>query len=80
MIRFCKSCGTLYNDRAGGCPKCTARKILDENADGGSVDRNMSGEELKKARRKSWIGILIGVPLFIGGIYLLFFIIKLLGI
>jgi hypothetical protein len=78
MIRFCKSCGTLYDDKAGGCPKCEAVRLPEEE-EGDALNREMSGEELKKARRNSWIGILVGVPLFIGGIYLIFFIIKLLG-
>lgn len=79
MIRFCKSCGTLYDDKAGGCPKCEAGRLPEEEEGGDVLSREMSGEELKKARRNSWIGILVGVPLFIGGIYLIFFIIKLLG-
>jgi hypothetical protein len=78
MILFYKSCGTLYDDKAGGCPKCEAGRFLEEE-EGDALNREMSGEELKKARRNSWIGILVGVPLFIGGIYLIFFIIKLLG-
>lgn len=79
MIRLCEKCATLFDDKAGGCPKCTAERILNEDCGAHAVDGTMCGEALKKARRNSWIGILIGVPLFIGGIYLIFFMIKLLG-
>lgn len=79
MIRFCKACGTLYNDKAGACPRCASRKLLEEDPGGGAVNRGMSEEELARARRSSWIGILVGVPLFIGAIYLIYFLIKLLG-
>ena len=38
----------------------------------------MTPEEAEKARKKSWIQILIGMPLFIGFIYLIFLLIRLM--
>lgn len=42
------------------------------------IDTDMTPEEAEKARKKSWIQILIGMPLFIGFIYLIFLLIRLM--
>lgn len=79
MIRFCKKCGTLYNDANGPCPKCEEARILAEDPGGHAVNANMTPEQTARARRSAWISIAIGVPLLIGIIYILVYIMKLLA-
>lgn len=79
MLRFCKNCGTLYNDRDGACPKCTEKDIFAEDGGGHAVNAEMSEEEQKRARRRSWIELIVGIPLFIGIIYLVIYLFKLAG-
>ena len=79
MIRFCKKCGTLYSEKTGPCPKCTERDILAEDPEGHATDAAMGAEEAGRARRRAWIELLIGIPLFIGAIYLIIYLFRLLG-
>ncbi len=76
-MKICKKCGTLYGKGTGVCPKCAANEAMVEHE--GDAPLEMSEEELKKARIKSWIWILVGVPAFIGFIYGIFYLMKLLG-
>ena len=41
-----------------------------------AYDADMSEEELEKQRRSDWIFLLIGVPLFIGLIYLIVLLLR----
>ena len=79
MIRFCRQCGTLYNDSGGECPKCAANKLLCEDPTGHATNAEMTPEQASRARRSAWISIAIGVPLFIGIIYIIVYIMKLLS-
>ncbi|MDO4567333.1 MAG: hypothetical protein Q4B99_00075 [Clostridia bacterium] len=40
------------------------------------ADDALSPEELRRERRNSWIGLLIGIPAFMGVIYLLYWLMK----
>ena len=75
-LKFCKTCGTLYDEAKVECPKCAAKALepdCDELAYAGSMDR----AEADRLRRKSWIQLIIGVPAFIGVLYLAGYLIKL---
>ena len=78
-MKVCKKCGTLYNEKVGPCPKCyTEDLLISGEAAKHEIDTDMTPEEAKKARKKSWIQILIGMPLFIGFIYIIFLLIRLM--
>ncbi|MBQ9832237.1 MAG: hypothetical protein IJO48_00745 [Clostridia bacterium] len=68
---FCKKCGTLYNPKEGPCPKCSTADIKYE-------PKEMSEEEAAHLRKKSWIQLLIGIPAFIGFIYLTIYLMDLI--
>lgn len=76
MFRFCRTCGTFYNDKEGPCPKCEAKRILEEDPTAHGYNNAMSDTEQSKLRRKSWLQLIIGVPLFIGAIYLMTLLFK----
>lgn len=69
-MKRCEKCRTLYSEEAAACPKCGVREYEEapagEKPDKGSVARD-------------WIWLAVGIPLFIGLIYLLVYVIKLLG-
>ena len=70
-MKFCKACGTLYNDNRMECPRCATKDL---EAD--EIDHQMSPQQLERERKHSWIQLLIGIPAFILVIY---FIIQLLN-
>ena len=69
---ICKACGTLYNAKDGPCPKCSTGADMEE------LPKQMSDEEAKRLRKRAWIELVIGVPAFIGFIYLLVYLFKLI--
>ena len=75
-LHFCKNCGTVFDDKNGDCPKCATREVIDAVAKNEYAPpaSDMSEAEIQSARKKSWLQILIGVPCFIGFIYLLCYI------
>lgn len=75
-MRFCKKCGTPYTKSLGVCPKCNAQQWLERSPEEAKTD--LSEQELQAKRKRSWIGILIGVPALIGFLYGIYYIIKLL--
>ncbi|MDD3920219.1 MAG: hypothetical protein PHO41_03485 [Eubacteriales bacterium] len=77
---FCKTCGTFYPNSMEVCPKCNAKVVQEqiEQAEA-QAPSTMTEEEIKAARKKSWIQILIGVPAFIGLIYLLIWLMKIIS-
>ncbi len=64
-MAFCKACGTVYMKK-DGCPVCASREAEENHA-----GENTPGEQDTRMRRRSWIQLLVGVPLFIGVIYLI---------
>lgn len=50
--KFCKKCGTLYNESDGECPRCADRRLTDEGKRDTVYDRGMSAEELEKKAQK----------------------------
>ena len=61
-MKYCKKCGTLYVTEV--CPKCGIEEPEDlpepESAD-------------KKTLVRQWIGLLVGIPLFIIAIYVVIY-------
>ena len=78
--KFCKKCGTLYNDSDGECPRCADKTLTDEGRRDAVYDNRMSEEEIKKKRRADWKRLIIGVPAFIAFIYLVFFLYELIAV
>ncbi len=76
-LKFCKECGTLYDDTRAACPKCTAKE-LEADCDALAYDHSMDRAEADRLRKKSWIQLMIGVPAFIGILYLAGYLLKLL--
>ena len=75
-LKFCKTCGTLYDEAKVDCPKCAA-KALEPDYDELTYDSSMDKAEADRLRKKSWIQLIIGVPAFIGVLYLAGYLIKL---
>lgn len=71
--KFCKKCGTLYNESDGECPRCADRRLTDEGMRDTVYDTRMSEEDIEKKRKKDWKYLIIGVPAFIAFIYVIFF-------
>jgi uncharacterized membrane protein YvbJ len=69
-MKYCKRCHILYSNSAAACPKCGISKP-EEGAEPQKAD--------KKAVRRDWIMLAVGIPLFIGAIYLIIYLIKILG-
>lgn len=63
-MKFCKKCGCLYVTEV--CPKC-----------GITIPDAPEERELTEAeqheKKRNWVGILIGFPLFIAAIYFIIF-------
>lgn len=76
--KFCKKCGTLYNEADGECPRCTDKVLTDEGLRDAVYDTHMSEEEAEQKRRKDWKRLILGVPAFIAFIYAIFFLYKIL--
>lgn len=65
-MKFCKTCGTLYTDSLGVCPKCNAAAAA------------RAAEQAKEPvapvdaaqRKRQWIAICLGVPCLILFLYL----------
>ncbi len=76
-MKFCKVCGTIYDPSAGPCPKCTERELMEQEAERQAYDETMNPEAQKKARKRDWIQLVIGVPAMIGLFYLVFYLAKL---
>lgn len=75
-LKFCKTCGTLYDEARVDCPKCAAR-ALEPDGDELTYDLGMEKAEADRLRRKSWIQLMIGVPALIGVLYLAGYLIRL---
>ena len=75
-LKFCKTCGTLYDEAKVECPKCAAKE-LEPDCDELTYNREMDKAEADRLRKKSWIQLIIGVPAFIGVLYLAGYLIKL---
>lgn len=69
-MKYCKNCRIFYSDSAAACPKCG---VDSEKARAEAISSEAA--EHKRVVR-DWIFIAIGVPLFIGLIYLLVYILR----
>ncbi|MDR1619973.1 MAG: hypothetical protein LBS18_04855 [Clostridiales bacterium] len=63
---FCKVCGTPYLKTDGACPTCNALSLLRQQS---RQEPGMAPEKLSRERKKSWLGLALGIPLFIIFIY-----------
>ena len=72
-MRYCKKCRIFYSSAAGACPKCgvSAEKAAEAETSNEQADKRRVGLD--------WLWLVIGIPLFIGLIYLFVFILKSIG-
>ena len=76
MMHFCKTCGTLYPDSLGGCPRCNAKAVTEAHEQQEKEQPPAAPADRGTVRRQ-WIAILIGVPAFIGVLYLIIWLYRL---
>ena len=70
-MKYCKKCGVLYDGSLPQCPKCNT--AIAEHA-------QQPGPEAPRAVKiRQWITLCIGIPLLIGLIYLLIYMVKTLS-
>lgn len=74
--KFCKKCGTLYDEANGECPRCADKRLTEEGMRETVYDRDMPEEEVERQRKSDWKRLIIGIPAFIAFIYLIFFIYR----
>ena len=78
-MKFCMKCGAFYEDKDGtGCPTCAENARLRAAAEAAEINHQMDAESARRARRRAWIELIIGVPAFIGVIYLIVYLIRLI--
>lgn len=71
---FCKTCGTFYPKSMGICPKCNANELLEQQADAAPPPLTPEAEHALKKRR--WITIIVGLPMLIGLIYGIYYVVR----
>lgn len=69
-MKYCRRCHILYSSAAAACPKCGAAAPPKEE-EAAPAD--------KREVRRDWIMLIVGIPLFIGAIYLIISLIRHLG-
>ena len=64
-MKYCEKCHLAYSDEAAACPRCGVSPEKAANAE--------IAEEKAERRRVGldWLWLVVGIPLFIGLIYLL---------
>ena len=67
-----KTCAEVF------CPKCAENARLHAAAEAAEINHEMDTESARRARRRAWIELVIGVPAFIGVIYLIVYLIRLI--
>jgi hypothetical protein len=72
---FCKTCGTFYPKSLGVCPSATPTSCWNSKRTQYPPARPEAEYALKKRR---WIAIIVGLPMLIGFIYGIYYIVKLL--
>ena len=70
-MKYCKKCHILYSDAAGACPKCG---VVTPNND--ASDEPATPVD-KRAVKRDWLWLAVGIPLFIGVICLMIYLLKL---
>ncbi|MCI6966533.1 hypothetical protein MR810_05365 [bacterium] len=76
-MKFCMKCGAFYEEKdGGGCPRCAENERLHAAAEAAEIDHGMDPEAARRARRRAWLELCIGVPAFIGVIYLVIYLIR----
>lgn len=69
-MKYCKKCGVLYDSSLPSCPKCNPELLKYQD----SIQNAPKAD--KDTIKKQWIGLCIGIPAFIGIIYLVIYLIK----
>ncbi|MCR5611816.1 MAG: hypothetical protein K6F68_08335 [Clostridiales bacterium] len=72
-MKFCRKCRIFYSSQAAACPKCGV------SYEAAKESEIAEGEADKRSVRRDWLWLAIGVPLFIGLIYLLIVLFKSIG-
>ncbi len=76
-MKFCMKCGAFYEEKGGeGCPHCKENARLHAAAEAAETDHGMDAETARRARRRAWVELCIGIPVFIGVIYLIISLIR----
>lgn len=75
-MKFCKACGTLYDENVGECPTCVGAQLQRDDTDFNVTDQNMPPEEVARKRKKDWIWLALGVPGMIALFYGVFALAK----
>ena len=76
-MKFCMKCGAFYEGKDGqGCPKCAEAAKLLADAEAAEIDHAMDADTARRARRRAWAQLIVGVPAFIGVIYLIIYLIR----
>jgi uncharacterized membrane protein YvbJ len=70
-MKYCKKCGILYSDILSACPKCgTAQEEPHESP---------PEEATKRMKVRQWIALCVGIPAFVGVMYLVIWCLKTLS-
>jgi len=64
-MKYCKKCGVLYSDLLDACPKCGI-PLEDPDAEAPKL-------AAKGVKIRQWIGLCVGIPAFIGVLYLVIY-------
>ena len=76
-MKFCMKCGAFYEEKgAKGCPRCAETARLHAEAEEAEVNHAMDAETARRERRRAWIELCVGIPAFIGAIYLIIYLIR----
>lgn len=72
-MKYCRKCRIFYSDQAAACPKCGV------SVEAAKENEVAEGEADKRRVRLDWLWLAIGIPLFIGLIYLLVWLFNSIG-
>lgn len=76
-MKFCVKCGTFYDETGNeSCPNCAELAQLHQQAEAAEVNHAMDEPSARRARKRAWAQLCIGVPAFIGFIYLIIYLIR----
>ncbi|MBO4385003.1 MAG: hypothetical protein J5854_06255 [Clostridia bacterium] len=72
-MKYCRNCRIFYSSQAAACPKCGV------SYEAAKANEIAEGEADKRRVRRDWIWLAVGIPLFIGLIYLLIKLFDMIG-
>jgi len=69
-MKYCKKCGTLYSGLLNACPKCGSSE---------APEPAPAPEAPKRVKVRQWIALCVGIPAFVGVMYLVIWCLKTLS-